>query len=190
MALNSYAELISAVKELLALPDAPVTVFISQAEADFRSIRHRYMEKTKRVSMAANVGSIAEPDDYLDLISIRLGDRLLDRMSRYKDGPVDDNSYYLSDRTICVRPVQTGGVKLSLVYRAKIPTLSEANPSNWLLEEFPMVYLHATMMHAYEWLRDVDGENASRARFGEAVAQLNLDNKRSTSGGNLPVLSL
>ena len=189
MALTTYDGLIETIRDYIARPDAPAAVFVEQAHSDLRGVRHRYMEKSIRLSAAAHSEGATLPDDFLEIRSLKLDCLPLKPVSMHKatDSHVGSApGYFITGNTLALNPRPAASMKLNLIYFAKLPPLNAENPSNWLLEHFPLVYLHASLVHAYEWLRDEQAETASRSRLAEAISMLNRDSRRGAYGGNTP----
>lgn len=69
-----------------------------------------------------------------------------------------------SPRAYCIRgaqielmPAPTDDTLLGLTYFAKVPALSDADPTNWLLESQPMLYLYECLRQMAIWTHDDAG---------------------------------
>lgn len=65
-------------------------------------------------------------------------------------------------------------------YFAKLPTLTtSASTSNWLLEQFPDVYLYAVGLEAAKFLKDVDLAAATDGLLRGALSSVKIDDDRA-----------
>lgn len=68
-------------------------------------------------------------------------------------------------------------------YMAEIPHLSEENPTNWLLERYPDVYLYGSLLTAAGYLNDDVRVPLWQSAYGEAVAAANLASEKAEYSG-------
>lgn len=68
-------------------------------------------------------------------------------------------------------------------YNAEVPQLSEENPSNWLLERYPDVYLYGSLLTAAGYLNDDSRVPLWTQAYGEAVAAANMSSERAEYSG-------
>lgn len=137
----------------------------------------------QQVTYAALVfadGAAPLPDDFLEIITVfddfnnpmratQLADqrRLGSMYSRYSiDGTNININGYTGNRDI--------------QYYAKLATLT-ASPttSNWLLADYPEVYLYAVGMQAAKFLKDVDLAQATKTLLDAAMSELRLGDERA-----------
>ncbi len=59
---------------------------------------------------------------------------------------------------------------VDLIYYARIPALSEDNPSNWLLTKYPQIYLYASLLEAAPLTRDDDRTIMWNMALDKAIA--------------------
>lgn len=163
MALANYSDLKTSIAGWLNRSDytAVIPDFIALAEARFnRVIRHPDMETTATASAADE--TIALPTDFLELRSIWLEDS--------PDAPLDyfppshlrtmrasatvgtPTAYTIVGDNLVLAP-SPASVTVGLYYYAKIPALSDAATTNWLLTAHPDLYLFASLAMAelYGW---------------------------------------
>jgi hypothetical protein len=73
---------------------------------------------------------------------------------------------------------------MTLIYRQKIPTLSADQPTNWLLQTFPEVYLYGSLLHSAPYLQE-DARVAMWVQlYSQVVQQVNADGARAKAGGS------
>ncbi|NTF34254.1 phage adaptor protein [Rhizobium skierniewicense] len=184
MAITDYNSLIEAVEEYTLRYDMPVAMFVGLAESKFRPIISHY-NQDKTVVLPIVGGKITLPADFLEAQFIRVNDYETRQISlqggeRYADevAYVQAGNTYEFDG-----PVDISTAKL--IYRAAIPALTADAPTNWLIQKFPEVYLHAVLGRAYRWLKDMESFGLEEQSFKEAVALVALDDIKGRSTANV-----
>lgn len=96
-------------------------------------------------------------------------------------------AYTIENRRITVAPV--GPAVLELNYYQRIPALTVDNPSNWLVEDMPDLYLHQVLAILYNKLRDNEGAATNQAA---ADAIIESANRAAFSGhwGSAPLVPM
>lgn len=166
MTITSYLELKTAItnwfedrSDLAAYADE----FIDLAEAFFNlELRCREMEAVTDLVPASGVCVL--PADYLEYrrvvekastrrsLSFIAPDAAEARYSSRNAGPACHFTIIGSGLHVFPQPSNN----IELTYYQKVPALSGANTSNWLLARLPNLYLHACLMYAAEFIRDDD----------------------------------
>lgn len=77
-----------------------------------------------------------------------------------------------------IRVRQQGGAELEVTYYARIPALTAADPSNWLIEKAPDVYLYGLVEEIAIWERDAAKAGAAETLKRQAMAGLGLADER------------
>lgn len=164
MALDTYANLKTSIAGWLNRSNLTAVIpdFITLAEARFnREIRAPEMET--RASVAASSEYVALPTGFLGMRSIYLAgspDRPLDYFApqhlktlRAETAAGQPAAYTIVDDQLLLVPAPSASPTLEMVYFAKIPALSDANTTNWLLTDHPDLYLSASLAaaEAYIW---------------------------------------
>lgn len=127
------------------------------------------------------------PADFGQMISISTGEGPLAAMGAVEFAGIDHSIsgiprfYSIVNRQIAFAPAD-GTAAIRLVYRRRIPALTEMNTTNWLLELAPDVYFYGTLCQAFGW--DVDDERVAgwKAIYDEAIAELGIDANRRKYG--------
>lgn len=106
----------------------------------------------------------ALPDDYLQYITVGALASIFQQLNyvassysnvRYADGASGvSRDFSISGSNIFIFPASENNIALN--YYGKIPNLSDDEPTNWLLEKQPSVYLHGALMQLGIFLRDDD----------------------------------
>jgi hypothetical protein len=174
MLIVDYASLITAVGDFLNRADAGFTAripdFIGLAESRInRTLRTRKMEATVALSVASEF--VALPPDYLEALALTITDGSvtynleqvrLERIAESKgyEGatPAMIPRYYaLNGLQLQIYPAPDKAYAGLLTYAQKIPSLSLTNTTNWLLTQYPDIYLYGALWAAAPYIRDADG---------------------------------
>lgn len=165
MALSSYSDLKSAIQawsydrsDLATEADD----FITLCEAELnRILRTRRQITITELTLDAD-SRAALPTDYLEfrrVTALTTPRRTLDLVSpNYRDDtyPYRHSGYpsvfTIDGDGILVLPTTTSDVEFE--YFAKISALTESNTTNWVLEQFPNIYLYGSMKHAAIFIGD------------------------------------
>ncbi|MBA5724403.1 hypothetical protein [Candidatus Liberibacter sp.] len=140
-----------------------------------RILRLREMEK--QVFLPLNSGSAPLPDDYIEIIFLQdhTGKKLdhlpLSVSSKEKKG------YIITAHLICVAPISSE--KVSLHYYGCIPPITEENPSNWLLQIAPDLYLYGLVEEIALWEQNADKASTAGALFQQILKTLQMNDNRS-----------
>lgn len=79
---------------------------------------------------------------------------------------------YDSGRQLQIAPAIASGTQLNIDYIARLNPLTANNTTNWLLTNFPLVYLTGAMVEAMGFERNYEGMNQWSARFTKALAEV------------------
>lgn len=177
MALATFSDLTAAIASWLDREDADfaarVPDFIALAEQ-----RVNYGGTTESPLRVAEMEAVAEgmadedgfaslPDDYLELRAVYFND-LAAESRTYEEGPCD--GYTIVGNQIRVPPTAAGLV--TIAYYARIPPLSDANPTNWLLRKAPGAYLYGALLEAAPFEQDDARMQTWLALYTSALAGL------------------
>jgi hypothetical protein len=167
MSITTYAELQAAIGNWLdhGLFAARIPEFIALFEAAAnRRLRVREQEAT--ATLTPSSGAVALPADYLAWRRVTwTGSPRVELQyvhpsylqAAYPSSPTDvPRIFTIEGTTLKIRPLD--GTPLELDYFQKVPALSDAAPSNWLLAAHPDVYLFGSLVEA-----EMFGVNDERA---------------------------
>jgi hypothetical protein len=191
MAITTYSELQTAIASWLNRSDltAQVPDFIALAETRInRDLRAR----EQQVIATANVDTafFALPGDFLQFKSFRITDvggsafELMLATPEQISAALAENSVSNTPRFVTIIgdqfqlwPAPDQMYVGSLAYVRKVPALSVAAPTNWLLTDAPDVYLYGALMAAGPFLRDNEALVTFKALFDEAIEGIRVGNK-------------
>ena len=168
MAITNYGELKSAVGDFLNRSDlaSVIPTFIDFAEAEFnRSLRVRQMVKRAEAVIDARFSAV--PADFIeakDLVIVGSNPVTPLAFVTQQEMAQDRSATY----TVAAKPqffsvvgsqfefMPTPDVEYSLEmsYFAKIDALSDDADTNWLLTDYPDLYLYTSLMHSAPYLKD------------------------------------
>lgn len=196
MAITTYSELQLTIADFLNREDLSSIIpsFIDLAEARLnRAIRHWRMQTTTTISLDAQY--VPLPADWLDTVrlSIVSDDSLVNLNSpqavatrRFLTGDATGTPEYyaLVGDDIELFPTPPSAINAELVYYQKIPALSDGAPTNWLLTNYPDIYLYGALMHSAPYLKDDARIPLWSQLYVEAMTELNRASDQARwSGG-------
>eukprot|EP01031_Cornospumella_fuschlensis_P047079 gene47079-57655_t len=88
--------------------------------------------------------------------------------------------YAIIGGNITVAPKADGD--LTVTYYGKIPSLTAAAPTNWLLDKAADVYLYALVTEIAIWAKDFDGAQAAQQLMSLALSGLSIQDERARWG--------
>ena len=191
MAITTYAELQTAIADWLNRSDltARIPDFITLAET---RINRELRAREQQVIATANVDTpfFALPGDFLEFKSFRITDtggnayELMLATPEQISAALAENSVSNTPRFVTIIGEQfqlwPSPDQLyigSLAYVRKVPTLSDAAPTNWLLTDAPDVYLYGSLMSAGPFLRDSEALVTFKTLFDEALEAIRTADK-------------
>lgn len=168
MAITNYGELKSAVGDFLNRSDltAVIPTFIDFAEADFnRNLRVRQM--VSRAEATIDTRFSAVPADFLeakDLVIVTgipvtpLQFVTQQEMAQIRNREVTaagkPQYFTVVGGQFEVAPTPDSEYSLEMAYFAKMDALVEDSDTNWLLTDYPDLYLYTALTHSAPYLRD------------------------------------
>jgi hypothetical protein len=197
MAITTYTELKAAIADFLNRDDlsAAVPTFISLAEADIqRRVRHWRMEKRSTAELDTQYSAI--PADFVEVIRFYVTSNdtrplelisqaeLLDRKAKRSNTSGAPAYYALTAGELEIYPVPDGTYDVELYYISRIPSLSDSNASNWLLEQYQDAYLYGSLVHSAPYLKDDARAQMWAALYQSSVDAINAESERSKFGGS------
>jgi len=190
MALDTYSELQAAIiRWAMRTGDtefaAEVPTFIELAESRInRTLRVSDMETTTTTTLDDD-GAMDLPEDFLELRAF-----LGSGSPQYSLAPVTpafaadeyagagagtSYSYAIVGNNLTTFPAGTGDA--TLTYFAKVPALSDEEPTNWLLTKAPEVYLYGALMESAPYLMDDQRTVGWGTLFQKAIDDLHSQDR-------------
>ncbi len=184
MTLATYTELVASVGSWLDRDDmaARVPDFIRLTESRL----NRLLDDPDMEVSASLTGDGADlPADFGGMVSVGTADgyRLqpLSNVDYAAMLPQSGQSRYFTIRENKVY-YAPGSANTTLIYRRTIPALTEAAPTNWLLDRAPDVYLYGALVQASAFISEDDRIALWKTAFDEAIDELRGDGTRRKWG--------
>lgn len=195
MAITTYAELQASIADFLNRDDlaSAIPTFIALAEAQMdRDIRHWRQEKRVEATLDEQYENL--PTDFMEWQDVSLSDGtglqlismadMQDRKGRsqeagkplYFRSTADQLEFY---------PAPDQSYTLSLQYYARTPALTDADPTNWILQYAPDVYLYGSLAHSAPYLKDDARIQIWAALYQNAIESMRLESERGKHSGPL-----
>jgi hypothetical protein len=197
MSITTYSQLRTAIADFLNRDDLAATVptFIALAEADIsRRLRHWQMEERATAEMDTQYSAV--PADWVETIRFQtLGNgtrplelisraEMLDRRANARDAVGRPQFYTMAAGQFEVFPTPDQTYNAELLYFARVPALSDAAPTNWLLTAASDAYLYGALVHSAPYLQD-DARSAVWASFYQsAIDALNTASDEARYSGS------
>ncbi len=197
MALQSYSDLRAEIADWLgdaSLFDKAPT-FIRLAEDELRT--DLVMPEMEVTYTANTSGSFSLPSDFDSLRAIALNGttpQSLKQISltafydmyRADGGNGGPPSYFAIDAgQVFLWPTPASFSAFTVAYRAKLPSLSDAVPTNWALAQYPTLYLYTCLLHAEARGWNVERLPLIQAYVEDRKAKINAAGQRKRYGGRL-----
>jgi len=198
--ITNYSNLQTTIADFLNRDDltAVIPTFIQLAEAQMnRDLRHWRMEVRASGQQSAGDAYMQIPADWIETIRFHItdgGTSPLDLMSRkaiedkrYGNENMSGTPRYYAhaDSQFELFPTPNETTNTELLYFAKIPSLSDSNTTNWLLEDAPDVYLYGALLHSAPYLAEDERVGVWAQMYGASVQRLNdsSDDARMSGSG-------
>jgi hypothetical protein len=178
--------------------DSRIPTYVQMAEAMFnRELRTPEMEKS--TLLPASSEDVTLPTDYLAMRSIYIEgspDRPLRGVAPTAIRQTFDGStgtpvaYTLVSGGLRLEPPPADALQLQLDYFARIEGLTDAAPSNWMLEKHPDAYLYGSLFYAEQMLDNSTRAAQWKGLLDEVMARINraANNDRYGAGPLVPNL--
>ena len=163
---------------------------IGRAEAVFnRLLRAPQMETEDFLTVTSESTDL--PLDFLSLRSVYVEgspDNPLRSMSpaglrrQYLGRSGTPEAYALENMRVIVGPV--GDASLTLLYYAKLTPLTENNPTNWLLRDYPDAYLHQVLSILFQKTGDRARAADHLSQASAVIEQINAAGRKARWGGS------
>jgi len=196
--ITNYATLQSAIADYLNRADltAQIQTFIQFCEADLNT-RLRSREMIVNATATSDGQFVALPPDWLEAINMMIvgGQSPLRYITPDEADTINKAQTYTSTRfysmttgIIELVPPAVDDITIDMVYYGKIPALSNANTTNWLLTKAPDVYLYGALTHAAPFLMDDQRMGVFSQIYLARVQSLQDESQKSLHSGS-PLIS-
>lgn len=199
-AIVDYDSLQQAIAEELNRSDlsAKIPLFIQMFEKAYnKDPRGRIQD-----SVVISTADIAEdltpvPADYIQMQNLRIpasvcqvdGLQLLTSQQvgwfRERYNVAGEPLYYaIIGGRLRLLPIPDQQYTFEMEYFAKLPTLSETNETNWLLNDHPDIYMYGALMHAEPYLKNDERIATWGKLYGDLMESLNTTDDRAQFSGD------
>jgi hypothetical protein len=198
MTLTTYAGLQTAIADFLNREDltAPIPTFIALAEARIaRDVSHWKQNIRLDATYSARYEDI--PSDFIEALSLHHADG--DSITTMAPTEMNDNrgditntagkptNVTLTAGQFELYPTPDASYSVSLLYRSRIPALTDVATSNWLLLDAPDILLYGALGNSAPYLKDDARLSVWAALYQSAVDALNAESKTAKSIGTMRV---
>jgi hypothetical protein len=196
MAITNYTQLKSTIADFLNRDDltAVIPTFISLAESRInREVRHWRMENRATTTLNSQYESL--PPRFIAPIRLTLTDsptyelevvsqaQMLDRRSQALDEAGRPQYYALTQGELEFFPTPDENYTLEMTYYEALNALSDSNANNWLLTNYPDVYLYGSLIHSAPYLSDDARAQTWAALYQSSIDALIRDDEQAKFGG-------
>lgn len=181
---NTYAELITDVKDYIDREDIPDTVFkrsVSHAESKVNEVLKTPAQEVIAEGTTDADGKISVPSNFLFMKRISIiksGREFPLRRTSYKEynSIKDDSGYnvpqvfYRENGDFYVAP--RGVFDVRIVFYQEVPSIISNLGTNWLIQLSPDLYFSAAMSGAYEYIMDEEKAMYWNEKFKKAIGRV------------------
>ena len=195
MAITTYAELQTSIADFLNRDDLTpvIPTFIALAEAQMdRDIRHWRQEKRVEATLDEQYENL--PTDFMEWQDVSLSDGTALQLISMADMQARKGRSQEAGKPLYFRstadqlefyPAPDQSYTLSLQYYARTPALTDADPTNWILQYAPDVYLYGSLAHSAPDLKDDARIQIWAALYQNAIESMRLESERGKHSGPL-----
>lgn len=196
MAFTSYSDLKTTIASYLARSDltAMIPTFIQLAELRLRrELRTRQMLVVATASTTGGDSTVGLPTDFLEMRDIHVNTNPITTLA-YSAPNAFYNSYRATesgkptDYTVLatelqLSPVPDSAYQLQMLYYAQPYFLSDTNPSNVFLVNFPDALLYATLGEAEPYLMNDARLQTWASLYDRAISSITISDQSSEYSG-------
>jgi|DEB0MinimDraft_10_1074344.scaffolds.fasta_scaffold01113_5 hypothetical protein len=204
MSVTNYGELKSTIADFLNRSDltSVIPTFIDFAEAEFnRNLRVRQMVLRAEAQIDARFSAV--PADFIeakDLVIVTTNPVQPLEFITQQEMAQERNTTYTAASTPRYFSVVGGQFEfvptpdqqysLEMSYFAKIPALSADTDTNWLLTDYPDIYLYTSLMHSAPYLKDDERIGVWSQLAAKAREELIARDASSSFNGSTPRIKI
>ena len=187
MAFNNYTTLQTAVVQWLKRADLTdfVPDFIALAEGQMSAdLDSRSMEARATLSTTAGNAYVTLPTDMLEMLRLKITSTEPVAVLKYRSPDQIDDDYPRASTgqskvftvigsELQLAPVPDQAYTLELAYMQRIPALSASNTTNWLLTNFPNVYVFGALKMAQPFILNDERLPVFEKLYHDGIAAIN-----------------
>ena len=195
MALSNYSQLKSSVADWLNRTDLTTAIvdFITLAEAQFnKEIRNRKMIKRATATIDSQYSAV--PSDWLQTVDFVIEtnpvvtlefitNEKLDKLRETYTSSGTPKFYTIVGQELEVLPVPDSATLTGeITYYSKIPNLTDVNPTNWLMNSSPDIYLYGSLLQSAPYLVDDSRIAVWSSMYQKLVKDLEIADQKARVG--------
>jgi hypothetical protein len=187
MALATYSELRAAIARVLQRSDlvAAIPDLIALAESQMsQRLDARLQDTVSTLSTVSGTETVALPGDVLSIRSLTVTSSTpvialdyvtpeklrIDFAYKTSGTPV---VYALAGANVYLAPIPDAAYTLTIVYQARVPSLSDSVTTNYVLTHYPDVYLYGALANAGPYIEDNARVSQWKQAFQMAIDGVN-----------------
>ena len=186
-----YSKLKETIAEFANRGDLAVMIptFIQLTEARMRRDLRDVTRMTERAEAMVHGEYFPLPCDWVETIKVIADDRVLRLADSFNIERVELSGgpkYYrhVGDQMQLLPPAGKEPVRFVMEFLSFPEALSDENPSNWVLTEYPDIYIYGAMLQIAPYLHDDARVPIWTKAYGEAVSTANVSSDRAKSSGS------
>ena len=195
MALVNYSDLKTSIADWLNRSDLTTTIpdFITLAEAGFnKEIRNRKMIKRATATIDSQYSAV--PADWLQTVDFVIEtnpvvtlefitNEKLDKLRETYTSSGTPKFYTIVGQELEVLPVPDSATLTGeITYYSKIPNLTDVNPTNWLMNSSPDIYLYGSLLQSAPYLVDDSRIPVWASMYQKLVKDLEIADQKARVG--------
>jgi len=186
MSLDSYTAIVASIKswaqrDNLAASDYDDFLRMTETHMD-TALRLQSMSQRSYTNTVAGQALYAMPADARGIRNIEVEYQNRRYALQYMSPEVLDEkfggmisggcpvAYSITGLDFELQPVPAGALPLRILYYRMIPALSGTNPTNWVVDRYPQLYLYGGLHFLSEFIRDDEASKYWGERFGNALS--------------------
>tara|TARA_Y100000994_G_C15596671_1_gene402865 strand:- start:62 stop:685 length:624 start_codon:yes stop_codon:yes gene_type:complete len=195
MALVNYSDLKTSIADWLNRSDLTATIpdFITLAESGFnKEIRNRKMIKRATATIDSQYSAV--PSDWLQTVDFVIEtnpvvtlefitNEKLDKLRETYTSSGTPKFYTIVGQELEVLPVPDSATLTGeITYYSKIPNLTDVNPTNWLMNSSPDIYLYGSLLQSAPYLVDDSRIPVWASMYQKLVKDLEIADQKARVG--------
>lgn len=197
MAITNYSDLKAEIGVFLSRGgmDARISSAISLFESRYNASEDNYFaERVATLSTSAGSALVTLPTDFNSHVEmsipaiggigiVTLG--VLNQNAVYQGVP-KEAAFYPENR-LKLSPTPSAIYNIELVYEAKVSPLSDTAPTNWMLQQYPYLYMYGALMFLLDAIQDNERANIVKRDYAQFLIEIQ-SKKPIKKLGNTPVM--
>ena len=197
MAIGTYDQLKTAIADWVDRSDltAKLGDFIALAEADIRpTLFVSQMEQRAYATASTSSPYLALPTNFISVRRVQIVSGGIDYqiqeipasdMSRLDDGGSGMPRYYsIVGEQFQFSPQPDAEYRVEITYFKDVPELSDSNTTNWILDDYPTVYLFGALKHCAIYIYDSAKAAEFSVLYEKALNDMKKQSRKRQYGGH------